>query len=185
MKKLLLMALTLIPMLANAQTGFEPQLKVSYELGADNDKNKSFGGEFLAGYRFTENVRLGVGVGIYWCEHLYEDAHYDSFLKQYVKEYRETASYVPIFINGKYDFLASGDWRPYLSVDAGYAIFNSASKYADDNKLGIFVKPAFGVDYCIGKGALFFEVGYKYQDRKFQDVKMGYSQIALSIGYQF
>ena len=185
MKKILVIALIFMPMLAKAQTGFEPQLKVSYELGLDEDKNQSFGGEFVAGYRLSDDFRLGLGVGIYWCKHLYENAHYNSLINRFSDEYRETASYIPIFANGKYNFVTTSDWRPYLSVDLGYAIFNSASKYADNNKLGVFAKPAFGVDYCIGKGALFIEVGYKYQDRKFQEEKMGYSQLTMSVGYQF
>lgn len=185
MKRIILIAMALMPMITKAQTGFEPQLKISYELGIDEDKNQSFGCEFVAGYRLSDDFRLGIGTGIYWCKHLYEDAHYNSLIHYFSEEYRETASYIPIFANGKYNFVTTSDWRPYLSVDLGYALFNSASKYADDNKLGIFVKPAFGVDYNIGKGALFFEVGYKYQDREFQDVKMGYSQLTMSVGYQF
>ena len=185
MKRFLILTLVFIPMLVYAQNKFEPQLKVSYELGIDKDKNQSFGGEFLAGYRMSDDFRLGVGTGIYWCELLYEDAHYNSSIHYYSKEYRETASYIPIFLNGKYNIISTGDWRPYIAIDFGYAIFNSASKYADNNKLGIYTKPAFGVDYSIGKGSLFMEVGYKYQDRKIHDTKMGYSQLTMSIGYQF
>lgn len=191
MKKLLVLVLvlalvlTFVPILTKAQTGFEPQLKVSYELGIDEDKNQSFGAEFVAAYRLSEELRLGIGVGIYWCKHLYEDAGVDALLHQYYDEYRETASYIPVFLNGKYNFVTKRNWMPYLSLDAGYSFFNAASDYAKDNDLGLFVKPAFGVDYNIDKGALFLEVGYKYQDRKFQDAKMGYSQLTLSIGYQF
>lgn len=169
----------------NAQKGFEPQLKVSYEMGIDDDKNQSFGGELVAGYLLSEDFRIGVGAGIYWCKHLYEKGHYDRWINRLVDEYRETASYIPLFINGKYNIVSTSDWCPYLSVDLGYSIFNSASEYADNNELGVFVKPAFGVNYNIGKGALFIEVGYKYQDRKFFEEKMGYSQMTMSVGYQF
>ena len=185
MKRIVLIILAIVPLLVKGQTGFEPQIKVSYELGIDEDKNQSFGGEFLAGYRVSEGFRLGVGAGIYWCKHLYESAHYDKYINHYSGEYRETASYIPVFANGKYNLATNGGLKPYLSVDFGYAIFNAASDYAKENKLGLFVKPAFGVDYEIGKGALFFEIGYKYQDRKFYDVKMGYSQLTMSVGYQF
>ena len=184
MKRIILYVLAFIPMFVVAQTGFEPQIKVSYELGIDNDKNQSFGGEFLAGYRISEDFRLGVGAGIYWCKHLYESAHYNSVIHYYSDEYRETASYIPIFANGKYNFVKRGSWKPYLSLDLGYAIFNAASDYAKENKLGIFAKPAFGVDCELGKGDLFFEIGYKYQDRKFYEEKMGYSQLTFSVGYQ-
>ena len=186
MKKILfLFFLSVMSLVSKAQTELEPQLKVSYELGVDEDKNQSYGGELVVGYRMSDDFRLGAGAGIYWCKHLYEKSHYNSLINYYSKEYKETASYIPLFVNGKYNFVATGELRPYLSVDLGYSIFNSASSYADDNEMGVFVKPAFGVDYSIGEGALFFEVGYKYQDRKFQEVKMGYSQLTISVGYQF
>ena len=185
MKRLLFIALAIMPMLIEAQAGFEPQIKVSYELGIDDDKNQSFGGEFLAGYRFNNNLRLGVGTGIYWCKHLYESAHYNSVINYYSKEYRETASYIPIYANGKFNFETSGNLKPYLSLDLGYALFNAASDYAKENELGLFAKPAFGIDIATGKGSLFFEVGYKYQYRKFYDEKMGYSQLTMSVGYNF
>lgn len=185
MKKVLIVLLVFIPIGLQAQSKFEPQLKVAYELGIDEDANQSFGADFIAGYRVTDAFRLGVGVGVYWCKHLYENAHYNKTIHYFEKEYRETASYFPIYVNGKYNFLSTGTWKPFLSVDAGYSIFNSASDYAKNNKLGIFVKPSFGVDCNIGKGDLVFEIGYRYQDREFRNVKMGYSQLVMSIGYQF
>ena len=185
MKKLLLFIGLLLPICTYAQSKFEPQFKVSYESGIDNDKNKSFGGEFIAGYRATESFRIGVGVGIFWCEHLYENAHYNTTIKMYEKEYRETASYIPIFIDAKFNFLTSGKWRPFVSTDLGYSIFNAYSDYAKDNKLGIYAKPSFGVDCNLGKVDLVFEIGYKYQDRKFREKKRGYSQLVISVGCQF
>ena len=87
MKNLIILFIFLCPTLSFAQNKFEPQVKVSYELGVDEDSNQSFGGEFLAGYRITNNFRLGLGLGIYWCKHLYEEKLLD--------DYRETASYIP------------------------------------------------------------------------------------------
>lgn len=97
MKRFLILTLVLIPMLVHAQNKLEPQLKVSYELGVDEDENQSFGGEFLAGFRLSDDFRLGVGTGVFWCKHPYS------------KGYREMASYIPIFINGKYNF-AIREW---------------------------------------------------------------------------
>lgn len=185
MKKVLCIVLALFPICLSAQSRFEPQVKVAYELGIDEDANQSFGAEFVAGYRITNAFRLGGGVGIYWCKHLYEDAHYNKYLNYYEKEYRETASYIPVYVNGKYNFLTTGKWRPFASFDAGYSIFNPYSDYAEHNKLGIFAKPSFGVDCNIGKADITFEIGYRYQDREFYDVKMGYSQLVMSFGFQF
>lgn len=95
-----------------AQSKFEPQIKVGYDLGIDDDKNQSFGAEFLAGYRFNENFRLGVGTGVSWCKHLYEKAGLNSITDKYYKDYKETALYLPLFVNGKFNFIKGG----YLSL---------------------------------------------------------------------
>lgn len=169
----------------NAQSKFEPEILVSYELGLNDEKNKAFGGEFIAGYRVTDAFRIGAGIGISWCEHLYSKAHYNRTINYFEKDYRETASFIPIFADVKYNFLITGKWRPFVSANLGYAIFNAYSDYAKDNTLGIYAKPSVGVDCNIGKVDLVFEVGYKYQDREFKNTNMGYSQTVLSIGCQF
>ena len=84
-KKIIIYVLAMLPLFAMGQKKFEPQLKVSYELGVDKYKNKSFGGELMAGYRISRDFRLGVGLGIYWCKHLYEEAHYNSTIKYFIK----------------------------------------------------------------------------------------------------
>ena len=185
MRKIVLFWSLVLSLNINAQSKFESQIKVSYELGLDNDKNKSFGGEFIAGFRTTDALRIGAGLGIYWCEHLYRNAHYNTTINYFEKEYRETASYIPVFADIKYNFLITGKWRPFVSAGLGYSIFNSYSDYAKDNKLGFFAKPSIGVDYNLGKMNFVLEIGYKYQDREFRGEKMGYSQGVLSIGCQF
>ncbi len=162
---------------------FEPQIKIGYSYGLDTYKNHSFGGEFLAGYRIIPQLRLGIGVGIDYCEHKYEDAHYNTLINRYQKEYRESAAYIPLFLNGKYNF-TEGKISPYVTTDIGYSFFIPYSDYAKENSLGVFVKPGFGVDFNIGKGDIFVEVNYTYQTRKFYET-CNYSQIGLSIGYQF
>jgi hypothetical protein len=59
MKKILfILVAVLTTAMCFAQSKFEPQIKVVYDLGIDDDKNQSFGAEFLAGYRFNENFRF-------------------------------------------------------------------------------------------------------------------------------
>ena len=181
MKKIVLL-LAFLPVYVLAQSKIEPELKVSYELGVDEYKNQSFGAELILGYRASDQFRIGVGTGIYWCKHLYENASIVG--SHYYEEYRETASYIPMFLDVKYNFI-TGNISPYLRVDVGYSLFNSASDYADNNKLGFMTNPAFGVDFNVGKGCLFLEVGYKYQDRKLFEEKEGYSQTTFSVGSHF
>ena len=64
MKKILfILVAVLTTAMCFAQSKFEPQIKVVYDLGIDDDKNQSFGAEFLAGYRFNESFRLGSRYG--------------------------------------------------------------------------------------------------------------------------
>ena len=184
MKKLFF-ALTLMLFLSNTISAqkFEPQVKVGYAYGIDDYKTQSFGGEFVAGFRINPNVRIGAGVGIDYCDHKYEDAYYDPYLHYFNKEYRESAAFVPVFVDGKFNFTDSSI-SPYISVDLGYSFFIPFSDYAKENNLGIFVKPAFGIDFNVGKGAVFVEVNYNYQARKFYETR-NYNQIGLSVGYQF
>lgn len=188
MKKVLFILFMVIStLIAQAQKGFEPIIRASYELGIDTDKNKSFGLDFLVGYRFAETIRIGLGTGIYWCEHLYENDGINKLTYKYYDEYRETAAYVPLFVNGKANFIKKGI-SPYLSVDLGYSFFIPFSNYAKNNKLGFMVKPALGVDFPINESKIFAEIGYKYQARKFDlniNDKMNYSQLSIAVGYIF
>ena len=168
-----------------AQSKFEPQIKVGYDLGIDDDKNQSFGAEFLAGYRFNENFRLGVGTGVSWCKHLYEKGEISSITNKYYSDYKETALYIPLFVNGKFNFVRGGI-SPYMSLDLGYTFFIPCSDYADKNDLGFMLKPAFGVDFPVMSGNIFVELGYKYQKRDWKLIdNVDYSQLSIAVGYSF
>jgi len=107
-------------------------------------------------------------------------------LKHY-KEYFESAMTIPLFVNLKIDFLRT-KVSPYLAADCGYNIFIPFSKYAQSNKLGFFIRPAFGVDIRFAKCDLFIEIAYKYQARTFESSLAkygGYNQICQSIGVTF
>lgn len=187
MKKIIVFVLlAFISIYSNAQGKFEPSVKVSFDLGIDDYKNKSFGAEFIGAYRVNEIFKVGIGTGISYCDFLYEKAGINAILGKYYDDYRQTAAYIPLFINGKLNF-KKGGISPYLSIDLGYTFFISFSDYADNNKLGLMVKPAFGVDFPLSKGSIFTEIAYKYQARKFDLVtnNMNYSQISFGIGYTF
>lgn len=185
MKKLLIIvALVCTVSIASKAQGFQPEFKITYDLGIDDDKNMSLGAEFIGGYRFNDNFRLGAGVGVSYVDLKYEDAYISSNLNYY-DEYREDAMSVPVFLNAKVNF--GEKISPFIAVDLGYSIFVPFSDYAEKNELGFFVSPSFGVDFSVGKGAILVEVGYKYQCRKFEydSTKGDYSNISISLGYQF
>lgn len=185
MKRVLLVMAFVFPAFIFAQNNIETQVKVGYDYGIDADKNESFGIDLIVGYRTSEQFRIGLGTGISWCEHKYENAKFINY--KYFGEYRETAAYVPLLLNGKFNFVDSSI-SPYLAMDLGYTIFIPFSKFAENNKLGFMFSPCFGCDYSIGSCDLFTQVGYKYQKREF-DTILGtfgnYSQLVFAIGVQF
>lgn len=185
MKKILfILTVLLMPFISFAK-GFEPQVRVTGDIGMDSYKNNSFGADFVAGYRMTDVFRIGAGVGISYVDLLFEDAHFIG--NHWFDKYKESAAYIPIFIDGKMNFTRS-NISPYLNLNVGYAVYIPFSDYAKENKLGIFIQPAFGVDFNAGKGALFVQIGYKYQIRScdyWVDTNGNYSQVSLAVGYQF
>lgn len=181
MRKILFL-LAMLPMMCFAQKGFEPSVKVSYEIPLDD--NQSFGADFIAGYRLSPIVKAGIGVGAYWCEHAYDDG-YEELLGKHYDVYKEAAMYMPIYLTSKFNFSKNGI-SPYFALDLGYSLFLAFSDYAKDNKLGLFFKPSFGIDFPLAEGKLFTEVGYKYQKREWYEFKnANYSQITVSVGYTF
>ena len=174
--KRILFILLMIPTICFAQKGFESSIKISYEVPLD--QNQSFGADYIARYRISETFKIGLGTGAYWCSHLYEENY------KY-EDYKESAMYIPIYINGKINFTGS-DISPYFVLDLGYSLFISFSDYANENKLGLFARPGFGIDFPIGEGKLFTEIGYKYQKREWDYFETpDYSQITISVGYSF
>jgi hypothetical protein len=165
--------------------GFEPQIRLSFDEGIDYQKNFSFGADFIAAYRFNEIVRLGAGVGLDYVNLRFEEPKRLGYRKY--KAYYEAAMGIPVFANIKIDFLKT-KVSPYIAADLGYNIFVPFSKYAKDNKLGFFARPAFGVDIRFKKCVLFFEIAYKFQMRDFENSLASYGnyhQVSQSIGLSF
>jgi hypothetical protein len=189
MKKIILTLLVGLATLCTSAQGFQPEIRVGYELGVDHDKNQSFGAEFIAGYRITPTFRLGAGVGVSYVDLLFEDANVSAIGSHiyYSKEYRESAVSVPIFVNAKVNFFENSI-SPFFTANIGYNAYIACSDYAKNNKLGFFVAPAVGTDFNIGKGAITLQVGYKYQMRTcdlWSNTNGNYSQVTFAVGYQF
>ena len=185
MKKVILTLLVGLVTLCTSAQGFEPEIRVGYDLGVDTYKNTSFGGKFTAGYRFNPMFRFGAGVGMDYVDLFYENAHFTKY--DYRKKYYESAMSVPLFLNAKVNF-TDNRVSPFFATDFGYNIFIPCSDYAEHNSLGIFVAPSFGIDIRAGRGAFIIQVGYKYQARDFDGwakTNGNYSQVTFSTGYQF
>lgn len=186
MKKFLLVfALILTLSMTISAKGFEPQVRITGDVGVDSYKNNSFGADFVAGYRFSDLFRLGAGLGISYVDLFYESAHYIG--QHWYKEYKESAVSIPVFVDGKLNFTKT-KISPYFNLNLGYAIYVPCSDYAKENTLGFFIQPSVGVDFNLGKGAIFVQAGYKYQMRKcdhWVDTNGNYSQVSFAVGYQF
>lgn len=168
----------------SAQSRIEPTIQLHYDVGVDSYKNNTYGFDVGLGYKATNLLSLGVGVGIGSCDiSYYESTTYDS---------REDALIVPVFAFTKYSFI-DGSISPFISLNVGYTISGTSSV----DGLGLFINPAFGVDFPLSKGKLFGKIGYKMQNFKYQyfstklensyDLKetKAASQIELAIGYSF
>lgn len=165
--------------------GFEPQIRISFDEGADRQKNFSFGADVLFAYRFNEHIRLGAGAAVDYVNLKFDNAK--TINHHYYKAYYEAAMAIPVFANVKVDFLKR-KVSPYLSIDCGYNFFIPFSKYAQSNKLGFLIRPAVGVDIRFKKCVLFVELAYKYQARNFEYsmVKFGgYHQVCQAVGVHF
>ena len=190
MKKfLLLLSLLLIFSSTFAQDwkvkGFEPQIRLSFDEGMDYQKNFSFGADVIMAYRVNPIFRLGIGAGIDYVNLRFEEPVYINYKKY--DAYYEAAMTFPVFANIKIDFLKTRI-SPYMAIDCGYNFFIPFSKYAEDNKLGLLIRPAFGADFHFSKCNLFVELSYKYQARTFDNTiasYRSYHQICQSIGVSF
>lgn len=165
--------------------GLENQIRLNIGEGLSVQKNLHMSFDYIIGYRFSESVRVGAGVGLNYEKLKYEES--TIYNGHYFKEYYEGAFTLPIFANVKVDFLKT-KVSPYLALDLGYNCFFPASKFAKANKLGVFVRPTVGVDVHFSKCTLFFDLGCTYQHRECSTSlgKYGsYVLFAQSFGLQF
>ena len=174
--------LFILPLLLNVYTsnaqrtgGFEPQLKVFGAYGFDKHEVKSIGATLIGGIRTSEQSWVGLGVGYYEAKHIFPEGK--AFSPYDFKQYKNVGCY-PIFVSGKYNWGNKVHWLPYMGLEGGFIIYNY-----DNTKVGIFIKPAIGMDYRFGKNTLSFEIGYQFHP-SIMDVD-SYSQLTTAIGYSW
>lgn len=172
----LFVSLSVESLFAQRNEGFEPQIKIFGAYGFDKHEVKSIGGTFIGGMRTSNYSWIGFGVGYYEAKHIFPEDKALSFNHD-SQEYHNVKCY-PIFVTGKQNWGNKVHWMPYLGLDAGFVIYDY-----DHTKVGLFIKPAIGMDYRFGKSTLSFEVGYRIHPNV-MDVQ-GYSQLSTSIGYSW
>lgn len=164
--------------------GFEPQIKMSFGHGFDKDKVNTFGVTFIGGLRTSNTSWVGLGVGYFKASHIFPEGRIINYnggsADQYVKYHN--ASCFPIFLTGKYNWVEKLHWLPYIGLDAGFIIYDRNGKYnKSSSDVGIFIKPAVGIDYRFDNNTLSFEIGYRINP-SIMNID-GYSQFDASIGY--
>jgi hypothetical protein len=173
--------------------GYESNIKARFDAGVDSYNNHSFGIEYIGGYRINPYVRIGAGTGLSYVNQLYIESipHFSPWgTYDEHDEYKEAAAFVPLFVNGKFNFISAGV-SPFLNLNVGYSFFIPFSEYAKMNHHSVFINPSFGIDVPLSSCSLTFEVGYKYQVRQIDgnalvdESNANYSQIEISVGCQF
>ncbi len=151
----------LLPVCLFGKDGVDASVRMVGGIGMGGNKNKSFGSEGVVGYRVNEYFRSGIGFGISWCDLLFEKKAYLG------EDYREEEAFIPIYLNGKANFVKEGI-SPYFSLNIGYSALIPFSGNARESELGLMANPAFGVDFPLSKGSFSLETGYKYQAMKYR-----------------
>lgn len=148
-----------------AQVRFSPTISAYYGFGKKEKVENYYGLNFVAGVDIGKRWNVGVGVGFELSNELYSRTMMDvniSYGKVHDYTYYNTSfvgeiQRIPVFARCKYKFLDS-KVSPYVSLDLGAAI--TISGYGEE-KTRFIARPAVGVDFNVGRGSLFLQLGYR------------------------
>lgn len=141
---LFILAVGVNPNLYAQKKGYEKSIEVGASIGIGDYSNNTFGVAMINGYRFSDYLFAGVGVGIGYSNFLngIDIDKYDA-----TAEYRTDAYLIPIFANIKAN-LTKGKCSPFFLLNLGYTF--DANQYLKDAP-GFMLEPAFGVDFNLSK----------------------------------
>ena len=197
--------------------GYESSIRLSYDVGIygnymNNNKiteisyygkhrNNSYGVEYIAGYRHSDRLRYGAGIGIYGVDLCIEPGIYSIEYIDYERrwkfdnpEKREMILSFPFFFDVKYDFI-QGRFSPYVQLDLGSQVHWAAlspmmRERWVDNSMTVFARPEFGFDVHFKRCTLVIGIAYKFQHRAYdcekEDLKLrSYHQFSTIVGIEF
>ena len=134
---------------------------------------QSVGLQFVGGYRVSEFLRLGVGVG------------FRNYVNDNDVRYRDDAWAFPVFVNARGNI--SSQWFyhavPFWSLSTGAAIRD-----------GFFLQPNIGVRFGTQRNAATLQLGYRLQqmnttyglnDNALYNKNDNVNMVALTLGYEF
>ena len=172
-KYILLLAMMLVGITAEAQLVRSATLTVTreelppVELGWKHiidgqvglwDRDFGAGIHYIAGYRFTEHLLAGVGIGVDYAlsgfAYYYDGNH----------SYNEPKAAVPLYLHGRYYF-STKEWSPYIGASLGAYL---ARKTIVKEDIYNFLE-----DGTQGSWAGYKEVGTKPSSSLFADLNIG------------
>lgn len=167
---LLIMALLCMCEMTYAQQkGFEASIEANVGIGLDNCTKYSFGANVIGGYRFSDYIFIGAGIGYSYINGLYySNYEYISKGNSYSYKSYDVRNNLNVFARAKFN-MTKTKVSPFISVDLGgtFALTSNSIKMAN----GFMYEPALGCDFKLKeKHKVYVMLGYKgmqYQYRAF------------------
>lgn len=153
-------SLLVLAMCAIANVYSQPKYEKSIEgfanVGVGKYANSMFGVAFVNGFRLTDDLFVGAGVGVGYMS----EVSYVEVIGEYTDIRRSDAYPIPIFLAGKYS-LSNQNIAPYVSARVGYTLdINEYLKHAP----GLMFEPAFGIDFNISESqSAYLQLGLNFQ----------------------
>ena len=150
----------------HAQKGYEKALQLDTKFGlGDFKQTYNVGITMTNGYRFNEHFMLGANVGIAFSEYV-GSVDWSNILGTTIGYNRmEKGVLIPLSAVAKYNFTKKSV-SPYISANVGYT-FN-VKTYVGDS-YGLFIMPAFGIDFALDKCTLFLQLNFDAQQTSYTD----------------
>lgn len=150
----------------HAQKGYEKALQLDTKFGlGDFKQTYNVGITMTNGYRFSEHFMLGANVGIAFSEYV-GSVDWSNILGTTIGYNRmEKGVLIPLSAVAKYNFTKKSV-SPYISANVGYT-FN-VKTYVGDS-YGLFIMPAFGIDFDLDKCTLFLQLNFDAQQTSYTD----------------
>ena len=171
MKKLILslcLVLCVIGIKAQDYPKFGMDAELGYSFRLSDKYYDSYKIMLSPGYHFNQSIFAGLGIG--YMKLNQENQYYNLVIPKH------HFSTFPVYAHAKYTPDMNTNILPFISLKAGYCIFNKNYKYLLDEypvefkyKGGLFISPQVGMQFDFIKGLnLYFAVsydciGYKYE----------------------
>lgn len=178
MKKILLIValLFLCEMTYAQQKGFEASIEANGGVGLDSCTKYSFGINLIGGYRFSDIIFLGAGIGYTYLNGLYYSS-YEYLSKGNSIHYQsyDVRNNLNIFARAKVN-MTKTKVSPFISLDLGgtFGLTSNSIKMAN----GFMFEPALGCDIKLkDEQKIYIMLGYKGMQYKYRAFNNTYGSV--------